>query len=81
MNHTPDWINAVTQEIIEQDFEQQMFQMSLHGIGKEELKRIRKEFEHRLDDKDEDIRIPIEQFERLGLPFGKANKTKVIRGK
>ena len=81
MNHTPDWINVVAQEIVEQEFELKIFQMSLHGVGKDELTRIRTEFEGRLADKEEDVRIPIEQFERLGLSFGKANTTKVIRGK
>lgn len=58
-----------------------MFEMSIHGTSKEELDRIREEFDNRLNDKVEDVRIPIERFESLGLSFGKANKTKVIRGK
>lgn len=81
MQHTPDWINLITEELVIQRFEDRIFEMSLHGVPEKEIKRLRTDFYRQLRNEEKNIYIPIEEFERLGLSFGKANKTKVIRGK
>lgn len=53
--------------------------MALHGVRKEEISRIRREFEQQFDDGIEDIKVPITDFQQIGLKFGRPNTTTVIR--
>lgn len=74
-----DWIAAISRELARQDLEEKLLNMALHGVPKTDINRIRKEFNQQFEETVEDIKIPITEFQNVGLKFGKPNTTKVIR--
>jgi len=68
-------------EINHKDLEDKLFQLSLHGVDKKELDKIRRDFEHQSADEPKDIRIPLTDFQQMGLSLGRPNATRVIRDK
>lgn len=74
-----DWINAMLNEINHKDLEDKLFQLSLHGVNKKEIDKIRRDFEQQSSDEPKDIRIPLTDFQQMGLSLGRPNATRVIR--
>lgn len=71
------------EEIERQELDEVMFQMALHGADKKSIDKFKSEYENRSKpdtEKVKDIRIPLSQFERMGLKIGKYSSTRVIRG-
>lgn len=53
--------------------------MALHGVPKEELNKIRREFEAQDAENQQDQKVSLADFQNVGLKFGKPNTTRVIR--
>lgn len=81
LDHDIIWINHMVKELTKLEFEDMIFQMSLHGTPQERLDHLQNEFKGETISQSENIKIPISQFQNMGLAFGKLNKTKVIRRK
>jgi len=65
------------EEIAYRDLNEKLFQLSLHGVAKKDIDKIRRDFENQNEPKD--IKIPISDFQHMGLSLGRPNTTKVIR--
>jgi len=83
LNHDADWINKVYIEISKQKFNDMQLQMSMHGVNKKDLDRMRRQFERDIGiEKKEIFSIPsIADFNRLGISTGSPTGTTFIRGK
>lgn len=81
LRHNINWVNKMIQVIAKDEFEKNIFQLSLHGVPKEELDDMRNRFDTQIDDKPTtiaDSRIERMKLEGFGFRFGKKSKTKVI---
>lgn len=66
-------------EINYKDLEDKLFQLSLHGVDKKEINKIRRDFEDQNTDESKDIKIPITDFKHMGFSLGRPNTTRIIR--
>lgn len=74
------WINAVYKEIMREDFEEIIFQASIHGVDQAEIKSMKQRFEFEIEGKKHSEHIPsIAELQNMGLKVGKPSKTKVVR--
>lgn len=67
--------------ITKEDFDKNMFDLSLHGLPKEELDKMRYKFDNQFEDKPitvENSAMEKRKLQGFGFHFGKKNKTKVI---
>ena len=74
-----DWINVMLDEINRKDLEDKLFQLSLHGVDKKDVDKIRRDFERQSSGEPKDIRIPLTDFQQMGISLGRPNATRVIR--
>lgn len=67
-------------EIITKDeFDKNMFELSLHGVPKDEIDKLRSKFDNQENKKQPyNPLIEKKKLQGLGFYFGKKNKTKVI---
>jgi len=82
LDHTPKWINAMTEIVNKIEFEKNLTQLSMHGVSKEDIERLRQKFEmnYMTDKEKENIaKNELNMLRRLGGHVGKKSKTKVIR--
>ncbi len=59
------------------EFDEQLFQMALHGVEQSHLDKLRRQFYG--GKQCEDVKIPLTEFKNMGLKLGKPNNTKIIR--
>lgn len=78
--HSIAWINKMYEIITREQFEQNLMQLSIQGVPKENIEKMRSEFERQFKTdaekaKDEPSLLGLKRF---GIYVGKKSKTKVI---
>lgn len=84
IHHSIEWIEEILKSITRQEFENNIFEMALHGVPQKTIDKLKRDFENQFkteDQKRKERLMPISEFQRLGIRAGKPTGTKVIRGK
>lgn len=79
LEHTPLWITEIYKELSIQEMEEKLFQMSLHGVSKQEVQKIRENFLMQFEKSEKENDVSLSNFQKVGLKFGKPTGTTVIR--
>ncbi len=79
MDKTVNWVNKMSELIAREEFERNIFELSLHGVSKEEIGKMRNNFEEHYSDKTNVSNKETKQaLTSMGLYVGKKITTKVI---
>jgi hypothetical protein len=82
LDHGVEWINVMAEEIGSIEFEQNLMQLSVHGVSKEEIEKLRDKFKMQTlseAEKEKLAKNELNMLRRLGGYVGKKSKTRVIR--
>lgn len=81
LDHTIDWVNKMIQIIAKEEFNRNIFELSLHGVPKEETDKMKSKFDGQFTDKlitKENSKLEKMKLQGFGFHFGKKSKTKVV---
>ncbi len=81
MRHNIDWVNKMIEIITRDEFDRNMFELSLHGISKEEIDKMQYKFDNQSTDKPitvADSKLEKRRLQDFGFHFGKKSGTKVV---
>jgi len=81
LEHNIDWLNMMSRELSSIEFEKNMFDLALHGIDKNTIDDLRRNFYDKEDTENKTVnkKLDVNYFRMLGLSVGKDNKTVVKR--
>lgn len=79
LDHPLDWVQMMTKQITDEQFERNVFELALHGVDKEEIERMKREYYRRQKAEKQDRLPSIGDFRALGLSVGRPNNTTVKR--
>jgi len=81
LDHTIDWVNKMIEIIAREEFERNIFELSLHGVDKNAIENMRTKFNNQIDSvkgKQKAEQESLTALKRLGISVGKKRSTKVI---